>query len=173
MPPCFWSNSKLFRNSFIRVGSPPSGPLIPWPRNALWTSEVVITEAWEADFIAANLKPYWAIWDLGGRRRKAAYHFCCSIACAHILSSLSGKCWFLHCQYFHCTVGLYFLAFTGNRDDIEWHDLRDHIFQYTPCSLGRYFPWDSISPYTPLGEYQEHILARKTLTMLQQRCRKV
>ena len=29
-------------------------------------------------------------------------------------------------------------------------------------------PRDSISPYTPLGEYQEHILARKTLTTFQQ-----
>ena len=76
------------------------------------------------DFIAANLKPYWAIWDLGGRRRKAAYHFCCSIACAHIFSSLSRKCWFLHRQYFHCTVGMHLLAFTSNRDDIEWHDLQ-------------------------------------------------
>ena len=47
--PRFWSNSKLCRNFFIRVGSsPPSGPWIPSARNALWTSEVVITEAWEA-----------------------------------------------------------------------------------------------------------------------------
>ena len=37
------------------------------------------------------------------------------------------------------SVGMYFLVFTGNRDDIaRSHDMicRDHIIQYTPCSLG-------------------------------------
>ena len=68
----FWSNSKSCRNSFIHVGTwalgqPCSGLLIPWPRNALWTSEVVITEEdWAATVgeivsqqTSSHIEPSW------------------------------------------------------------------------------------------------------------------
>ena len=52
--------------------SPPSGLLIPWARNALWTSAVVITEAWEAGEIlsrqtSSHIEPS-GIWEAGGER---------------------------------------------------------------------------------------------------------
>ena len=43
-----------------------------------------------------------------------------------------SSCWAIN---YH-TVGMYFLIFTGNRDDIEWHVPWDHIIQYTLFSLG-------------------------------------
>ena len=70
------------------------------------------------------------------------------------------------------TIGMYFLIFTGNRVDIGGYDLQRsyhpiHSLCPRECTE-KYVPRDSISPYTPLGEYQEHILARETLTMFQQ-----
>ena len=62
------------------------------------------------------------------------------------------------------TIGMYFLVFTGNRGDIGWYDLQGsyypiHSLLPREC-IGKYCPRDSISWYTPWGEYQEHILTR-------------
>ena len=69
---------------------------------------------------------------------------------------------------------MYLLVFTGNRDDSECYDLQGSYYPIQSIlpgdCIGKYCPWDSISWYTPLGEYQTHILARKTLAMLQQWC---
>ena len=59
----------------------------------------------------------------------------------------------------HRTIGMYFLVFTGNRDDSECYDLQ-----------GSYYPIQSMLPGECIGKYQTHILARKTLAMLQQWC---
>ena len=69
---------------------------------------------------------------------------------------------------------MYFLVFTGNRDDSECYDLQGSYYPIQSIlpgeCIGKYCPGESISWYTPLGEYQTHILARKTLAMLQQWC---
>jgi hypothetical protein len=57
---------------------------------------------------------------------------------------------------------------------IIWNAIiyRDHIFQNAPCSLGSVLRNTALGiiflDKLPQGEYQEHILIRKTLTMLQQ-----
>ena len=62
---------------------------------------------------------------------------------------------------------MYFSIF--NRDAIKY-DLQRSYFLTHPLfpreCIGKCCPMDSISQYTPLGEYQEHILVWKTLTIL-------
>ena len=69
-----------------------------------------------------------------------------------IITILSGK---------YCTVGMYFLMFTCNKNDIEWYDLqrshfRIHYLLPREC-IGKYCPRDNISWYTPQGKYQNNI----------------
>ena len=37
----------------------------------------------------------------------------------------------------HHTAGMYFLVFTGNRDDIEWHDLQRSYYPFSLHQQGR------------------------------------
>ena len=127
-------------------------------------------------------KPWWSpAWSWWKRYRQSAVQS--TVYYEKGIGSLQYKAFFHHYQgsidfntvNVHRTVGMYFLVSTGNRADIEWHDLQRSYLSNTFPAPGSVrinaVPRDSISPYTPYGEYQEHILARKTWTMFQQWCR--
>ena len=115
----FWSNSKSCRNSFIHVGTwalgqPCSGLLIPWPRNALWTSEVVITEEdWAATVgeivsqqTSSHIEPSWR-WE-----EKSSFSFC------HFYHSLPE---FRHLHNFSSSSCLAVVVCCAPRPVCMWH----------------------------------------------------